>query len=233
MVNANQRIGVIYCLTCPEGKAYVGQTVRKLEKRLLEHEKYGDCKYIHDAIVTHRMCNITVSVLFEGPSEELDAMEKKYIKDLNTMHPNGYNIRSGGSNGSIHCQASREKMRQSKIGEKNHNYGKPRTEETRKRISEAKAGEKHHFYGKTFTDDHKKNCAKAHRKNPEDKDLPLYLVRIYPYEGRYPSGGFAVMNHPCVKNKYFTSKTLSSEEKYTLAQNYLNQANEQLSSQTK
>lgn len=227
------RNGLIYCLTCPNGKCYVGQTVRKLERRLEEHEKYNDCKYIHEAIMQHGMSNMIVDVLFQGVESELDKQEKKYISELNSLHPNGYNIRSGGSHGSIHCPASRERMRQSKLGEKNHNYGKPRTDEARKNISNAKAGEKHHFYGKTFTDEHKLKCAKAHRKNPDDTDFPMYLVRVNPRPEKYCHGGYAVMNHPCVNNKYFTSKTKSMEEKYELAAEYLNKANEQLGSQTK
>jgi hypothetical protein len=124
-------------------------------------------------------------------------------------------------------------MRQSKLGEKNHNYGKPRTDEAKRNISNAKAGEKHHFHGKNFTDEHKLKCARAHRKNSDDINFPMYLVRVNPRADKYCHGGFAVMNHPCANNRYFTSKTLSTEKKYELASEYLKNANEQLGSQTK
>lgn len=229
----NNKTGTIYCLTCPLGKSYIGQTVRKLHKRLEEHEKCGDCRLIHEAIQTNGMQNIKVSVLFEGLENELDAQEKKYIKEMNTLHPNGYNIRIGGSHGSLHCEASREKMRQSKLGEKNHNFGKPRSDETKKKISQAKAGENHHFFGKTFTPEHKAKCAKAHRKNAKDADLPMYLVRVDARPEHYIKEGFAVMNHPSVKNKSFCSGKITLQERYNLAYAYLQEANKQLSSQTK
>jgi predicted GIY-YIG superfamily endonuclease len=36
--------GIIYKITSPSGKAYVGQTVRSFEKRMQEHKsKYSEC----------------------------------------------------------------------------------------------------------------------------------------------------------------------------------------------
>lgn len=220
-------MGLIYCITSPDGKSYVGQTIRTLRARLQEHEKYPECRYIHDAIQEYGMQNMKVVVLFEGQEEELDLQEQNYIKTLNTLHPNGYNIRSGGSHGSIHCEASRQKMRESKLGEKNHNFGKPRSEEIKLKISEAKKGEKHHFYGKKFTEEHKSKCARSHRKDPNDK-LPMYLVKLPPRPEVYVKEGYGVMNHPAVKNKQFCSGKLTMEEKYNLAFEYLQKANKQL-----
>jgi group I intron endonuclease len=222
-----ERQGIIYCITCPTGKRYVGQTVRKLEKRLEEHCKNNDCCYIHQAILKYGIDNMAVEVLIQCPESHLDDHEEFFIKGLNTLHPLGYNIRTGGAKGGRHCEASKEKMRQSKLGEMNHNYGKPRDAATKLKISIAKTGEKHHFYGKTFSEEHKVKCAVAHRKNPEDKELPLYLVRIPPMPERYTIGGYAVCNHPMVRNKWFCSSKLSMEEKYMLAFDYLTEANKQ------
>lgn len=39
------------------------------------------------------------------------------------------------------------------------------------------------------------------------------------------SEGYCITNHPKGKNKYFTSKLLSLNEKYKLAESYLNSLN--------
>lgn len=211
-------MGIIYCLTSPSGKKYIGQTIRSLQQRLKEHNKCTECVTIHSAIIKYGLNNFSIDILKTCPDEELDKWETHYIHTLNTMCPNGYNIRSGGSNGA-HCEESKVRMSESKKGAKNHNFGKPRTEEAKKNISIAKAGEKHHFFNKKLTEEHKIKLAVAHRRH--DEDLPMYLTKCLPRPEVYVSGGYAVTNHPTLKNKYFTSKKLSDEEKYRLAFEYL------------
>lgn len=215
-------MGIIYCLTSPSNKKYVGQTKRKLNKRLSDHRNRPECVAIYNAIQKYGFDSFKIEVLCETDDEdEMDMLETKYIAELNTLAPNGYNIRTGGAKGSRHCAESRERMRLAKLGEKNHNFGKPRTPETRIKISLSKKGEKHHFYGKTLTYKHKLNLSKAHKKD----DLPMYLVRIKARPKQYCSAGYAVANHPKLKNKYFTSKKYSDEEKLNQAMAYLNSTN--------
>lgn len=214
--------GIIYCLTSPSNKKYIGQTTRKIDKRISEHGNRPECKAIHGAILKYGIEKFELEILYEGPCDEitLDKMETDYIKKYNTLCPNGYNIRTGGSNGK-HCEASRERMRIAKLGPKNPNYGKPRTPETRAKISESRSGEKHHYYGKTLSDEHKLKLSKAHKK---DSGLPMYVVRIKARPKHYCSAGYAVVNHSKLKNKYFTSKKLTEDEKLKMAMNYLNSA---------
>lgn len=148
----------------------------------------------------------------------MDQLEITYIKELNTLVPNGYNIRTGGSNGQ-HCEESRERMRQAKLGQKNHNFGKPRSDETKAKISEARSGEKHHYYGKELSEEHKLNLSKGHKG---DNGLPMYLVKIKPRPSHYCAGGYAVANHPTLKNKQFTSGKKTDGEKLQEAYDYLN-----------
>lgn len=208
--------GIIYKLTSPSGKSYIGQTTRKFEKRLHEHVKTDCCKIISVAIKKYGIENFNISILCQTDNEEeLDELEKKYILEYNCLEPNGYNIRTGGSNGK-HSDISKERMRQQKLGEKNHNYGKPRSDEFKKIMSEKKSGENHHFYGKELTYEHKLNLSKSHKKY----DLPMYLVKIK--ERPNHGSGYAVCNHPILKNRHFTSKKLTDEEKLQKAFNYLN-----------
>ena len=81
-------------------------------------------------------------------------------------------------------------MRESKLGEKNHNFGKPRTEETKRAISDAKNGSKHHFYGKELSFEHKLALSKSHT------ELPMYIVYVKARPEHYTSSWYSVVNHP-------------------------------------
>lgn len=212
-------MGILYCLTSPTGKMYIGQTKRKFSQRLREHSKMSTgCKALNSAIQKYGFNTFKSEILLEINDTLLDIFEKKIIDSYSTMCPNGYNIRTGGSVNSKHCMESRERMRQSKLGDKNHNFGKPRTDTTKSKISNAKSGSNHHFYGKKLSLEHKLHLSASHKK---DTILPMYLVKIKARPEHYTSEGYAVLNHPYLKNKYFTSKKLTDEQKYELANNYL------------
>jgi group I intron endonuclease len=213
-------MGFIYCITSPSNKIYIGQTIRSVPKRIAEHAKCeGSCILLENAIQKYSIDCMQVETLLEVNDEMLDEYETMFINMYNSIEPNGYNVRSGGSSKSTHSDLSRERMRVAKLGDKNHNFGKPRSDECKKAISEAKSGEKHHFYGKKFTDDHKLKLAKSHRKS--DDNLPMYMVYVKARPEQYQFEGYAIVNHPTLKNKYFTSKKLSLNEKYNLANSYL------------
>ncbi len=214
-------MGIIYLIkNNVNGKLYIGQTDRTLEKRWEEHCKpYNSCIALKNAISKYSRENFTISVLIEAEYSMLDELERDYIKQYNSLYPNGYNIQTGGKIGKKHCEESCEKMRQSKIGENNPNFGKPRTDDTKKKISIAKSGEKHHFYSKELSYEHRLNLSKSHKQN----DLPMYMVYLKARPECYQAEGYSICNHPNGKNKHFTSKKYSLEEKYKQALEYLNQ----------
>lgn len=213
-------------LTSPSNKIYIGQTTTSLEKRWSQHvycalHKKGNssCRALSNAIEKYGKDAFKVEVLLECQDEELDNFEVEYIAKYNSLCPNGYNIRTGGKAGK-HCDESRERMRLSKLGPLNHNFGKPRTDITKQRISEAKSGENHHFFNKTFKDEHKEKLSQAHRKY--DETLPMYVTFVPARPEYYQDEGYAVTNYPGFKNKYFVSKKISLEQKKELAINHLN-----------
>ena len=214
-------MGFIYRFSSPSGKSYIGQTIRDVEKRRKEHIKCpGSCILLENALKKYGD-KIGFEVLLEVDDKYLDFYEKQCIQKYGCLEPYGYNIRKGGSNGH-HSEISCERMRQAKIGEKNYNFGKPRTDSAKLAISLAKSGEKHHFYGKTFTEKHKLKLAESHRKS--HSELPMYLVYVKERPEQYQSSGYAVINHPTKSTKYFTSKKLSENEKFEAALDYLNKA---------
>jgi len=216
-------MGIIYLIkNTINNKCYIGQTIRTLNVRWQEHCNPNDeCRILNNAITKYTPDVFNISILIECDNSKLNDLEKHYIIEYNTLYPNGYNIKSGGSQGSFHCENSREKMRLSKLGDKNPNFGKPRNDITKEKISASKKGEKHHFFGKELSFEHKIKLSKAHKTT----ELPMYLVYLKARPSSYQSEGYAITNHPNGKNKYFTSGKISLNEKYQSALEYLNKLN--------
>lgn len=210
-------------------KLYIGQTLlsRGTNKRFNEHineaiNNIKGCTALNNAILKYGKDNFTVNVLLICSVTLSDHYESKFIEMYNTISPNGYNIKTGGKKGK-HCEESKERMRNAKLGEKNPNYGKPRSEEFKQKLRDKKSGENHHFYNKKLTLDHKLKLSKAHRKN--GNDLPMYMIKIEERPQYYQGAGYAILSHPNGKNKYFTSKKFKMEEKKDMALAYLNNLN--------
>lgn len=119
-------------------KMYIGQTINKPENRWKRHQRISqdvnskDFSYIHSAISKYGVENFSFDVIDKANNkEELDAKEKKYISELNTLVPNGYNISSGGQFTKEIDEQTRKKISESKKGENNPNWGKIYTKEER------------------------------------------------------------------------------------------------------
>ena len=92
-------MGIIYKLTSPSGKIYIGQTTRTLEARYREHCCGYEKSIISSAIKKYGSDNIIREIIYECNNNELDENEIKYIKHYSSLEPNGYNIKTGGSSG--------------------------------------------------------------------------------------------------------------------------------------
>ena len=128
----------IYLITnIVNGKQYVGQTTKTVPIRWKEHQGYADKNKrtmpIRRAIEKYGAASFDVKELCRVSTQgELDAMEIHWIKTLNTLSPNGYNIRLGGKGGKHH-PSTIEKIRISHIG-------KTHSEATKALISSKKKG---------------------------------------------------------------------------------------------
>ena len=106
---------IVYLLTnTVNGKKYVGQTVRSLEARLYHH-KWDSTKnrgyILHKAIAKYGWDSFTSEILKHCVSkEELDTEEKRYISELNTLVPHGYNWALGGNSAGPHTEETKIKM---------------------------------------------------------------------------------------------------------------------------
>lgn len=97
--------GKIYLATSPSGKRYVGQTIKPLSRRKVEHrnaarnpKEPGYRSPIARAIRKYGFENITWEILERGITshEALDARECYWIDKLQTHGPGGYNRTDGG-----------------------------------------------------------------------------------------------------------------------------------------
>jgi hypothetical protein len=113
--DSSKVIGHIYIITnIITNKKYVGQTVshRKnknkyrpfgFEGRFKDHisealcnTKKKQCNYLNNSIREYGKEAFKVELITECRKDELDKIEEKYIKELNTLYPNGYNLTTGG-----------------------------------------------------------------------------------------------------------------------------------------
>lgn len=137
---------LVYCFTAPSGKCYVGQT-KNLARRIKKHQRDEDCTAFFRAIKKYGFENFNQTILIDNLSvDEANYWEDFYIKVLNTLAPNGYNLRTGGRN-YIASSETRAKMSNARTGHvlsettklkiSVANHGKKRTEATKKKMSEA------------------------------------------------------------------------------------------------
>lgn len=91
-------MGVIYKLTSPSGKSYIGQTRNSFDTRWKQHIRDANCNSIlpiHVAIRKYGPENFVNQILEEIPNAELNTKEQYYIQKYDTYN-NGYNCTLGG-----------------------------------------------------------------------------------------------------------------------------------------
>lgn len=129
---------IYYVLNVKDNKFYVGQTVESFKRRKQNHYNHvqvkGNNNYFHNALRKYKDWEWNV-LQFAYCKAELDALEKYWVWILNSIAPNGYNLREGGSNGK-HGTVARRNISEGLKGKKR----KPFTRETRKNMSEARKG---------------------------------------------------------------------------------------------
>jgi group I intron endonuclease len=90
---------IIYCIENKiNGKKYIGQTTRKLSARINSHysstkTKRRQCVFLQNALKKYGIANFIVTILDDSAKSqlELNKLENFYIRNNNTLFPNGYN----------------------------------------------------------------------------------------------------------------------------------------------
>jgi hypothetical protein len=148
------RYGQIYIITCKNTSTqYVGQVVshRKNKNKYrwygylgrfnghiseaLKNTKKSVCTYLNSAIRCYSPESFTVKLLECCPLENLDERERHYIKQYNTLAPNGYNLTTGGKTVNWKNEYA-EKIKKNPVIKRGRDFGFKHTEETKQKMKD-------------------------------------------------------------------------------------------------
>ena len=150
-------------LTSPNGKSYIGQTIRPIEVRLEEHRtgQSRGCRGVYGAIKKYGWDNIEKDWYY-CPDDDLNFDEELLVREIGTLSPNGYNLIEGGGNGGKRSDETKQKNREALLGKKHSDehkknnrearIGKKLGKEHRRNISKATSGKNNPMYGKKRED---------------------------------------------------------------------------------
>ncbi len=102
-------------------KIYIGQTVRSLKERFLQHQASCNAKNsaISNAIQKYGKENFIIEEIDGANSlSELNYLEWLYIHKFNCISPNGYNLKEGGGSKGALCQKIINKINKTLKGRK-------------------------------------------------------------------------------------------------------------------
>lgn len=119
------------------GKVYVGQTKRPLEKRFCEHLQGKS--YFCNAMRKYGREGFTIEIIDNADTRDvLNEKEKYWIMYYRSKHPNGYNLNDGGS-GNNGYKATEETIRKLRLVW----TGRSHTEEAKQKMREWIKTEEH------------------------------------------------------------------------------------------
>jgi len=171
------------------GLSYIGQSVLSLDERMSNHMKSVRAEsstYFHNSLRKNTVDGFEWEIICEVNNQTcLDNYEAFYVKHFDTLWPNGYNLKDGGSSGKFTEEAKlkisksltgrklskehKKNISEGNMGRAPTNAGIPHTNETKKKMSEAHSGKNNHFYGKTHTKEAREKISAA-GKNRKDSE---------------------------------------------------------------
>jgi group I intron endonuclease len=166
-------IGHIYCICClANGKLYIGQTVKPIEKRFKEHKqaaKRGVPYRLYSAMRKYGVENFTIEEIIQVSAPNRQALkaklcyiEERLIKRLQTKEF-GYNSTDGGDGavGTVWTEERRAKAREAAKIHFAKYWGHKHSEESRRKISESNKGRLPSMKGKHLSEEAKQKISKA------------------------------------------------------------------------
>jgi group I intron endonuclease len=222
--------GEIYMISCTEtNKKYIGQVKCYKKGRYFGAEgrfkahitlsntpNYTGCSALYSAFKKYGIENFTIKTIHICSLDQLDYYEAKYIRQYNTLAPNGYNLKAGGVRAKW-CEEAKKNLAEKFMGDKNVRYGVKLSDEIKAKIGKGNSGKIRKESVKYKMSEDKKY------DKPENIGLPRY---IYHYvDNCNGHEGYKIFKHPKVKKGsriIFVSKNKTMEEKLEEAIEYLN-----------
>lgn len=190
---------IIYKITnIQNNKVYIGQTVQTLNHRMGKHKqrmKNGAKMPLYCAMRKYGLDSFRIETIDTAENAcELNEKERFWIKHYNSIHPNGYNLTSGGA-GTFdyqHKPEDRERMSELKRGvfdgENNPFYGKHHTPEQIEKWKKERKGRK-------LSDEWKQNISKTRKRiaiiNLDTGQVFESARHVARYYGKNPDSGTA------------------------------------------
>lgn len=180
----------IYEIVCTgNGKRYIGQSIN-IEKRFREHRnqlKRGvrENKYFQNAWNKYGESSFEFNILEECDEDVLTSREQ-YHMNLH-LFENLFNWGPAADNGLRGTKRPShivERIRESKIGDKNPMYGKRFSESHRQKLSIAQSGENNGFYGLKHTEETKARMSDA-KKGEKSYRAKLTWDKVREIRKRY------------------------------------------------
>ena len=227
MNNINKQYKIYAHINKINGKVYIGQTCyRNINQRWRHGEGYKHSPHFYNAIQKYGWENFEHIILFEDICgyELADVIERELIQKYQSNNSEyGYNISSGGSYGRTLTDETKNKIRISKIGDKNPNYQKSPSYITRQRMSAShkgikqsdewinkrkRVGEQNGMYGRTLSKESKELISKKTKggNNPSAKRCFLFSNIDDLKEYECLSYAYKTIN---MGTKYYTNHRLS------------------------
>jgi group I intron endonuclease len=162
----------IYCIkNTSDNLCYIGQAVN-IETRINTHKRklrgnYHDNAYLQRSWNKYGAEQFEFIVLTECSIIDLNFMEDKFIKELSSLWPDGYNLRTGGDRDYVYTDEVKEKIG---VG----NKGKKKVSDKRKKeLSDLWKTDKNPRKGKNFTDEERKEMSEKKKGQlPWNKGIP-------------------------------------------------------------
>lgn len=172
------------------GKIYIGQTTTNLEERWRQHCRIeSNCRYLKYAFEKYGINNFNFIMICVCFDEDLNQYEIKYMEKLNSMAPNGYNLREGGKGGKHHEETKKKISKTLKdrtdIVRTKPQLGKPLSQETKKKISNSLklrtdlVRKFPSWLGKTHTEETKKIMSEKHKIKINQYDLNNNFIQSF------------------------------------------------------
>jgi group I intron endonuclease len=132
----------VYKHTAPNGKVYIGITMRNPTVRFRNGGGYSENEHFSRAISKYGWNNFAHEILFSGlTADEASAMESELIDRYSSMNPKyGYNKTSGGQVGTTISMETREKLSRVRKAQGNFRMGTHHSEEAKRKIGAGNKG---------------------------------------------------------------------------------------------
>jgi len=143
----------IYKITSPTGRIYIGQSIN-IKSRWVSYSSPSGAKGqvgLQRSLIKYGIKNHQFDIIEYCSEEELNCSERFWQDEFDVLSRNGLNcvLTKCGGVKRVLSEESRDKIRVSKLGNLNPNFGKKASAYTTNLRVEQMKGEKHYLFGKS------------------------------------------------------------------------------------